>query len=363
MKTLVMGGSSFNGRVLVRQLVEAGHAVTVLNRGRTPTEFPAGVERVTGDRTQPDTMRAALAGRSFDAVFDLTAYRPDDVKLAAELLDGRVGHYLFASSMAIYSRCRGTPIDESHPVETGAAQSDYGLGKIACEQVLMERHAKTGFPAPTVVLPMVFGPHNIIPDREQRMFARLALGRPILVPGEGRTRGQVVHVEDAGRAWLALCGVKQAVGRRYNIIADEPFTDSSYIAACAKAVGVEPRLVHIPRTLMDALWDGTREVAMSRTQVNIDTRPTARDAALMRLFNLSKLVQRGNFHLHRWDEDVLLSSARLRADTGWKPLLSFEDSAADTWRWYAPACATAAAGFDFAFEDQILAMAEVPVLR
>jgi nucleoside-diphosphate-sugar epimerase len=355
-KVLVLGGSAFNGRALVRQLVGAGHEVAVLNRGRTPVEFPAGVERLTGDRTQPETLRAALAGRSWDAVFDLTGYRADDVRVTAELLDGTVGHYLFASSMAIYARCEGLPIDEDHPLERGPAQSDYGLGKIACEEALFERHARTGFPATVVVLPMVFGPHNIIPDREQRMFARLSLGRPILVPGEGHTRGQVVHVEDAARAWLALCGLRGSFGRRYNVIADEPFTDLGYVAACAQAMGVEPRIVHVPRELMDALWDGRREVALSRSDIRIDTRPTARDAVLMRLFNLSKLVQRGNFHLHRWDEDVLLSSARLRAQAGWAPQFTFEGAAADTWRWYEPLCAEARERFDFGFEDQILEM-------
>ena len=46
-----MGGSAFNGRALVPVLVEAGHDVTVCNRGRTKIDHPPSVETLAADRT------------------------------------------------------------------------------------------------------------------------------------------------------------------------------------------------------------------------------------------------------------------------------------------------------------------------
>jgi uncharacterized protein YbjT (DUF2867 family) len=45
MKTLVLGGTGFVGRRLVEILIADGAGVTVLNRGVTPVELPAGVTR------------------------------------------------------------------------------------------------------------------------------------------------------------------------------------------------------------------------------------------------------------------------------------------------------------------------------
>ena len=71
---LVPGGSVFVGKHLVDQLVEAGHEVAVLNRGVTPTELPKGVTRLVADRTDLGQLRAAMAGRDWDAVFDVSGF-------------------------------------------------------------------------------------------------------------------------------------------------------------------------------------------------------------------------------------------------------------------------------------------------
>ena len=49
MKTLVLGGTGFVGRRLVEILTADGAGVTVLNRGVTLLELPAGVTRLVAD--------------------------------------------------------------------------------------------------------------------------------------------------------------------------------------------------------------------------------------------------------------------------------------------------------------------------
>ena len=60
METLILGGGTFVGRRMVEHLREAGHQVTVLNRGKTSTDLPPGVSRIIGDRTSTESMRQAL---------------------------------------------------------------------------------------------------------------------------------------------------------------------------------------------------------------------------------------------------------------------------------------------------------------
>lgn len=62
MKILITGATGRVGRYLVEQLAEAGHQVRALTRNPAKANFPAGVEVVVGDLTQPATLAAALEG-------------------------------------------------------------------------------------------------------------------------------------------------------------------------------------------------------------------------------------------------------------------------------------------------------------
>ena len=104
-RVLVMGGTQFNGLALVHELARCGHEVTILNRGVTEAPLPAGINRLTADRSDHDAVREVLGGLEFDVVQDMTAYHPEDVALMIEILDGRVDHYVFASSTVIYATC------------------------------------------------------------------------------------------------------------------------------------------------------------------------------------------------------------------------------------------------------------------
>ena len=99
MKVLVIGGTSFIGLHVVDQMLQAGHEVTIFNRGRTNPDFELqpGVERLTGDRERAEELQV-LKGREWDAVVDTCGFDPRVVKLSTDVLAGSVGHYTFISS-------------------------------------------------------------------------------------------------------------------------------------------------------------------------------------------------------------------------------------------------------------------------
>lgn len=100
MRVLVLGGTRFFGIPMIRELLAAGHEVTVATRGRTPDPFGADVKRLTLDRTEPESMRQALSGRHFDVVIDKIAYCSNDIRSAIEVLD--CDRYIYMSSTAVY---------------------------------------------------------------------------------------------------------------------------------------------------------------------------------------------------------------------------------------------------------------------
>ncbi|MEO3972483.1 NAD(P)H-binding protein [Streptomyces sp. CAU 1734] len=62
MTNLVTGATGTVGRQIVRELLDRGESVRALTRDPAKADFPAGVEVVRGDLTEPDTLAAALDG-------------------------------------------------------------------------------------------------------------------------------------------------------------------------------------------------------------------------------------------------------------------------------------------------------------
>ncbi len=359
MKCLVMGGTQFNGLALVRELAKHGHDVTVLNRGKTPVELPLPVQRRYADRTDAAALASALGNDDWDVVYDVNAYRPEDVKLMSELLRGRVGHYVFVSSTVIYAASDRLPIHEDFPVERSPQQNEYGRLKIECEDFLIRELRERGFPGTTVPLSMGFGPNNILPDREQRMFARLLQNRPILIPGDGSTLAQVGHVDDQARAMRMLGGKSHTYGRRYNLSGADYFSADGYVDTFAAVVGVKPDKVHIPPALMDDLYAGRVSLARGESKVKIDIRSKEQGNQLNnQRFQLTTLVQRIAPYIHQWNKSVIFGIDRLRDDVGWQPEFTFPAAVEHTYAWFRQQRLHETLKFDWSWEDQLLALVQ-----
>lgn len=336
MKVLVMGGTRFNGLALVRELHKHGHEVSILNRGVTEAEIPSAVRRLTADRNDADALRAALGDEEFDCVQDISGYNLEQVRSLVEILKGRVGHYIFASSTVSYAATRMLPIRETSAVDATPRQNEYARNKLICEDYLFRLHRQERFPATSVPFSMVFGPNNIIPDREQRMFQRLLQGRPVFVPGDGTTLGMVGHVDDEARALRMMMGNPITFGKRYNLTGADSYSDDGYVDTFADVVGVEPRRVYVPPVVMDELWDSEPQTVASAAQ----------------------LIQKVAPHIHRWNSSVIFSIDRLKSDVGWAPEYGFRAAVEQTYEWFRREGLDQTREFDFDFEDGLLARLE-----
>src|SRR6185369_9973808 len=102
MRSLIIGGTRNLGPSIVQALLQQGHEVAVFNRGQTRDDLPQEVERLRGDRTDPEQLRKAFAGREFDLIIDTTLYTGEEAKAEVEELDNRVGRYIFLSTGQVY---------------------------------------------------------------------------------------------------------------------------------------------------------------------------------------------------------------------------------------------------------------------
>jgi nucleoside-diphosphate-sugar epimerase len=256
-RSLVLGGSVFVGRRLVDVLLAAGHEVTVLNRGRTATDLPPDVEHLAADRTDAAAMRAAVGDRTWDGVYDVSGFvmaaGGSDIEALVDVFDGRVGRYVYVSSIMAYDQSWSglVPWREDQPTDS-SGPGTYGGFKAVAEAAMLDRHRRAGFPVTIVRPAAIYGPRNNIYDMETPMFLRLLQHRPILLPHSGLVTASYGHVDDLCSSMLALTGVEAAVGEVVNVTADA-VTTRRYVDELAAIVGVEPDVVDVPDAALGEL--------------------------------------------------------------------------------------------------------------
>ena len=221
MKLLLLGGTRFLGRAAVDAALARGHQVTLFTRGKQPDHWGVAVTMLTGDRDPAVAPGlAALATGSWDAVIDTCGYVPRVVRASAEMLRGRVGRYLFVSSISVYSDVSQPGVDESGPVgklddpATEDAAKFYGPLKAACENVVRELYGSQAL----IVRPgLIVGPHDPT-DRFGYWAARFvhphllgARGPKAVLPAPAESPFQVIDARDLA-AWMVQLVEGEAEG-------------------------------------------------------------------------------------------------------------------------------------------------------
>ena len=230
MNVLVLGGSRQIGLHLVRLLHSQGHTVTVLNRGQTQVSLPIDVNKIVADRSVAEQVKTVLDGREYDTVFDISGYRPSEIEPVLDVLEGNVRHYVFCSTVAVYSPKIGAmPILEDSPLNRYSNADDYSREKILCEDLLLERFIRSGFPVSIIRPPYVYGPRDQEVQRLFSIFSKLSLGRKLIAPGEGNALTHSVHVNDLVTAFTTIPGRAEALGEVFTVAGLEAVTFNGYI--------------------------------------------------------------------------------------------------------------------------------------
>ena len=151
MKVLVVGGAGYIGSHVVKELMRAGHKVTVfdnLSSGLLQNLFPEN-DFIAGDILHPENLDAAFS-RGFDAFIHLAAFKAAGESMTApekysvnnitgtlNLMNAAVKHgclnMVFSSSAAVFGEPQYLPINEDHPK---SPENYYGFTKLEIERFM-----------------------------------------------------------------------------------------------------------------------------------------------------------------------------------------------------------------------------------
>jgi predicted dehydrogenase/nucleoside-diphosphate-sugar epimerase len=246
---LVVGGTGFIGKRLVRALVGRGASVRVLSRSIASAQLeldglPVHIEQ--GSHDDPAALARALDG--IEVVYHLAKatgkrwddYVRNDVEPTRVLAEAALAHgvrrFIYTGTIDSYDSADArTVIAGTTPVDARIEQRNhYARSKAACEALLMQMHRQRGLPLvifrPGVVIgagspPAHWGVGMFLSDTKVQYW------------GDGRTKLPLVLVDDVASA-LALGMDAPGIEGQSFLLTDEPLLSArEYVAETAQATG------------------------------------------------------------------------------------------------------------------------------
>jgi 2'-hydroxyisoflavone reductase len=215
LRILILGGTGFIGPQQVQYALDRKHKLTLFNRGKTNAGLFPKVPRIIGDRNAAGGHDALKKG-TWDVVIDNPVRNPAWVRDAGEALKGRVGQYIFVSTISVFSDYSKPGMDENGPLHAPGAEAIWAsndAGAYGPNKVRAEIEAKTQFGEDkvTIVRPgLIVGPGDLS-DRFSYWPVRIDKGGELLAPGTPNDPVQYVDVHDLSE-WIVRTGETHTIG-------------------------------------------------------------------------------------------------------------------------------------------------------
>lgn len=272
---LVIGGTGFIGRYLVKKLTEQGHGVRVVTRGISAGNIGlAGlpVELIQGDIAEAAFMDKALDG--IEVVYDLAKaagskwedYYKNDVlvtKNIAERAQARgVKQFIYTGTIdSYYSADANAVITADTPLDQNMKNRNlYAKSKAACEALLLDMYQQSGFPV------TIFRPGVVIgkgcPPAHWGVGMFQSESR-VQFWGDGNNKLPLVLVEDVADALVLALGKANIAGQTF-LLTDEPLLSGrDYVDIVSKESGTKLRAEPTPIWkffMIDAFKEGAKNL-------------------------------------------------------------------------------------------------------
>jgi predicted dehydrogenase/nucleoside-diphosphate-sugar epimerase len=308
---LVIGGTGFIGKRLVRALLDAGHGVRVLSRSRANAAYELeGLAVDVAEGALHDAAAVARAMQGIEVVYHLGKasgqrwqdYVEQDVEptrvVAQCALEARVRRFVYTGTIDSYDSAReDAVIDGSTPLDARiATRNHYARSKAMCEGLLMELHRSKGLPL------VIFRPGIVIGEGCPPAHWGVGMFHSdshVQYWGDGQNKLPLVLVDDVAQALLLALDAPAIEGRSF-LLTDEPLlTAREYVEAVSQQLGTRVRAQPTPIWRF-AMLDAAKELVKHAIGHPNRKRPSYHDWACRR-------------HVARYD------SRSTREALGWKP--------------------------------------------
>jgi len=256
MKILFIGGTGTISMAITRLLASRGDELFLLNRGNRNKELPENVKTIVADINDEEAVAKKLLGMNFDCVGDFIGFVPEQIERDFRLFSGRTKQFIYISSASAYQKSPESHIiSEDTPLEN--PYWEYSRSKIACENYLMEKYRKDGFPV-TIVRPSHTYDERRVPlgvhgrNGSWQVVKRIREGKKVIIHGDGTSLWTITHNSDFAKAYAGLIGKPEAIGQAFHITSDESVSWNRIYQAIADALGVELKPYYVAsQTLAD----------------------------------------------------------------------------------------------------------------
>lgn len=240
MRVLIVGGSGFIGIALTEELHNRGHTVTVLSRTPNSDTLPEGVECISGDVTEYDSIEHAFDGH--DAVANLVArsplFTPPDGNEMHEQVHLRGTEHVVEAAEAHGIR---SLIQLSALGADPEGPTAYIRSKGRAEQVVRDSGLEWTLIRPSVV----FGEGGEFVRFTKRLTTPYVTG----LPGGGKTRFQPLWVGDFAPVLADAVVEDQHVNQVYEIAGPDVLTLAEVSSLAYQADGKSLAVLPIPMAL------------------------------------------------------------------------------------------------------------------
>lgn len=192
-KVLILGGNQFLGRHICEKLIAEKYQVYVFNRGTRIN--PSGAIHIKGDRNKKKELcslldlynlldlHCLLNSHKFEAIIDVSAYEPEQIKMSLKILKGKYKKYIFISSASVYKDIKKVPAKEGDEIGGNLIWGNYALNKFLCEETLKEFSVRNNSDFVIFRPFYIFGSGNNL-DRETYFFNRILDEKTIFMPSK-----------------------------------------------------------------------------------------------------------------------------------------------------------------------------------
>jgi len=250
-RILVLGGTGFIGRELLRQLIGAGFPVRVLVRSLAgiPVELSAvaNLECVVGDLANDADIKRAMEG--VETVFhlarahvkswaDYQEFEIEATRRVAECALARgVKRFIYTGTIDSYYAGAGAgTITEETPLDLRIERRNlYARAKAASEGILTRMHRKEGLPLVIVRPGIVIGRGGSPFHWGVGMWWNDAVCQ---IWGEGKNKLALVLVEDVAAGLIAAMKTPEIEGRSFNLVGEPLLTAQEYLDELDRAGGI-----------------------------------------------------------------------------------------------------------------------------